>query len=272
MNFSFANLQASNLATTLVARVNTQMTQTAALDDQPEVDQAAGQRGEVLLDQADSFVQLSYDPATNGPQAFAFKANQDLKAPDGTVIVPSGTESSYQVADHRETYVLQGPGPEGVARQQAVLDNQAQLMTFSDSITSIEVPFAALPAAQATSALVQKLQLQIAQTAAADEVDGTDKAMGQPGQVSLEDAGSSVTLAVDMQTGLPQSFSFQARQNLADAEGNVVVAAGTATSYQRAGEVETFSQDVATDQGIVRQQAILNNGTQTVEFDEFLVK
>lgn len=271
MNFSFANLQASNLATALVARVNTQMTQTAALDDQPELDQAGGQRGEVLLDQADSFVQLSYDPANNNPQAFAFRANQDLATPDGSVVVPAGTESSYQVAGQQETYLLQTPAEGGMMVQQAVLDNQAQLMTFSDGTTSIEVPYAALPAAQATSALVQKLQLQIGQTAAADEQAGTDLAMDQPGQVMMQDAGSTVSLAVDMETGLPRSFSFQATQNLADAEGNVVVAAGTATAYRREGNLETFSQDVPTEQGVVRQQAILNNETQTVEFDEFLV-
>lgn len=271
MNFSFANLQAANLATSLVARVNAQIGQTATLDEQPEIDQAPGQRGEVLLDQPDSFVQLSYDPSSNVPKAFAFKANENLSAADGTVVVAAGTETSYSAAADKETFRLHVPVEGGVAKQEAVLDNQAQMLLLSDGSVSVEVPFSVLPAAQATSALVQKLQLQIQQTAEADEQQGTDKAIGKPGQVMLEDEGSAVSLSVDMSTGLPQAFSFQATQNLAAADGTVVLAAGTATRYQRQGNIETFSQDIPTDQGVVRQQAVLDNEKQTVEFDEFIL-
>ena len=271
MNFSFANLQASNLATALVGRVNAQIQQAAALDDQPEIDQAPGQRGEVLVDQPDSFVQLSYDATTNAPKGFAFKANTNLAAEDGTVVVPSGTESSYSTAPGIETFSLEVPTEQGLVKQQAVLNNETEMMLFSDGSGSQEIPFATLPAAQATSALVQKLQLQIQETAAADEQAGTDHAMGQPGMIKMQDAGTTVELSVDS-AGLPENFSFKATQHLADQNGNVVVAAGTATSYQRQGNLETFSQEIPTDQGVVRQQAVLDNAAQTVDFQEYILK
>ncbi len=272
MNFSFATLQASNHATALVARVNTQIGQAAALDEQPDGDQAPGQRGEVLLDQADSFIQLSYDPATNAPKSFAFQANQNLLTPEGQVVVPAGTQSSYSAADGKESFSLQVPGEGGaVSRQQATLDNSAGMLLFSDGTAQVEVPFSTLPAAQATTALVQKLQLQIAQTAALDEQAGVDLAAGQPGQVSVQDAGSTVSLNVDAVTGMPKAFAFKAIQSLTAEDGSVVVPAGLETSYERLGLIETFRQDVPTEQGIIRQQAVLNNAEQTVDFQEFLL-
>lgn len=269
MNFSFANLQASNLATGLIARVNSQIQQAAAFDEQAEIDQAPGQKGEVLLDQPDSFVQLSFDVNDGSPKAFGFKANQNLAAADGTVVVPAGTETSYAAAGGKETFSLQVPTEAGMAKQEAVLHNEAGMLVFSDGTNSQELPFATLSAAQATSALVQKLQLQIGQTLAADEQAGTDQAMSKRGQVLLQDAGSAVSLSVE--NGIPQSFSFKANQNLV-ADGTVVVAAGTETAYQRKGDLETFSQSIPTDQGILRQEVVLDNARQAVDFQEYILK
>ena len=144
------------------------------------------------------------------------------------------------------------------------------MLLFSDVTTSMEIPFATLTATQATSALVQKLQLQIAQTAAADEQAGTDQAMDKPGQVIMQDAGSAVSLSTE--NGIPQSFSFKATQNLVAQDGTLVVSAGTETSYQRQGDVETFSQNIPTDQGVVRQEAVLDNSKQVVDFQEYILK
>lgn len=270
MNFSFANLQASNLASGLIARVNTQIQQAAAFDEQAEIDQAPGQKGEVLLDQPDSFVQLSYDATEGTPKSFAFKANQDLATEDGTVVVPAGTETAYAAAGGQETFSMQVPVEGAMVKQEAVLNNEAGMLLFSDGATSQEIPFATLAATQATSALVQKLQLQIGQTLAADEQAGTDLAMGKPGQVVMQDAGSAVSLSVE--EGVPQSFSFKATQNLAAQDGTVVVAAGTETSYQRQGALETFSQNIPTEQGILRQEVVLDNEKQVVDFQEFILK
>jgi hypothetical protein len=272
MNFSFANLQASNLTSALVARVNAQIHQAASLDEQFEVDQAPGQPGEVLLDQSDSFVQLSYDPSAGSPKSFAFKAHLDLMAQDGTVVVPGGTESSYAASQGGESFRLQVPTEQGVVTQEAVLNNDKETVLFSDGVSPAqEFSFQTLQAAQATSALVQKLQVQIAQTAGADEQSGVDLTSGQPGQVLLQDAGSKVQLSVDPATSMPQSFTFKATQNLAAEDGTVLVAAGTETAYLREGNVETFRQDIPTPQGTVRQQATLDNAAATVDFQEYIL-
>ncbi len=272
MNFSFATLQASQATTALVGRVNVQIQQTAAIDEQPGIDQAPNQKGEVLVDQQDSFVSLSYDPQTTAPKSFAFKANQNLVAEDGTVMVPVGTESGYVNADNKETFRLQVPTEQGIASQEAVLDNQASTVRYSDGSGAVaEFSYEDLQGAQVTAELVQKLQVQIQQTAGVDEQAGLDQAMGRPGQVSLRDAVSEVDLQVDAATSLPQSFAFKATQNITTPDGQILVMAGSETAYARDGQTETFRQDTPTDQGVVRQQAVLNNQDQTVDYQEFIL-
>ena len=272
MNFSFATLQASQATTALVGRVNLQIQQSAAIDEQPQADQAPNQRGEVLVDQPDSFVSLSYDPQTTAPKNFAFKAHQNLMAEDGTLVVPSGTESGYLNSEGKETFRLQVPTDQGMATQKAVLDNQASKVIYSEGdAPAQEFSYESLQGAQATAALVQKLQVQIQQTAGVDEQSGMDQALGLPGKVSLRDAVSEVDLQVDAATSLPQSFNFKATQNITTPEGQVLVMAGSESAYARDGQVETFRQDTPTDQGMVRQQAVLNNQDQTVDYQEFIL-
>lgn len=271
MNFSFATLQASQAATALVGRVNLQMQQTAATDE-TGADQAAGKPGEVLLNQPDSFVSLSYDAATASPTAFSFKALQNLVGPDGAVVVPSGTESSYTVFSGKETYRMQVPSEQGVVGQQVVIDNASGKVSYSEGSQSApEFSVETSLAAQASAALIGKLQLQIAEAAAVDEQAGLDQAAGQPGQVLLDDQATSVRLSVDPETSAPMSFAFQAKQNLAGPDGAILVAAGSQSSYQRQGQVESFSQDVPTPQGTVRQQVVLDSAAQSVDFQEFIL-
>jgi hypothetical protein len=272
MNFSFGNFQVSNAAAGLVNRVNAQIGQTAALDEAAQVDQAPNQPGEVLLDQQESFVQLSYAPDTGSPKDFAFKAHVDLANEQGAVVVPSGTESSYRNAEGKETFTCQVPNGETVARQEAVLDNSAQVVHFSDGTASYEVPYAIFGASSAATELIQKLNLQIAQTDAMDEQEG-DQAMGKRGQVLMDDPASLIQLSKDPISGITKSFTYKARQDLTAPDGTVLVAAGTETGYQRDGQLETFRQDVpGADGNKVRRQLVLDNQAQTVDIQDFILK
>ena len=272
MNFSFSTLQVSQAASALVGRVNLQIQQTAAADES-ELDKAAGKPGEVQLDQPDSFVSLAYDAASASPTGFSFKAKQNLAGADGAVVVPAGTESSYSVAEKKETYSLNVPTEQGVVAQQVVIDNTTGTVSYSEGGQSApDFSVETSLAAGATAALISKLQLQIAQASAVDEQTGVDQAFGQPGQILLDDAATSVSLNIDPATSAPLSFNFSAKQNLAGPDGTILVAAGSQSTYQRDGQKELFSQDVPTPQGTVRQQVMLDNASQTVDFQEFILK
>ncbi len=132
MNFSFSTLQAAQATTGLITRVNADIQQAAALDEQPGVDQASNQVGEVRIDTQDSFLSLSYDPETAAPQSFEYQAKENLHAPDGTLLVAAGTQSAYQRDGQLETFRQDIPTEQGVLRQEAVLDNGSETINFQE--------------------------------------------------------------------------------------------------------------------------------------------
>ena len=124
-------LKANNLATT----INQQIVNSSRMDEQPGIDEAMNAPGQVRVDQADSFVQLSYDPQAQQPKSFEFKVKQDLKTPDGQVLMPAGTESTFTRSDDGvQTYEQKVPTPQGTYCQKAVVDDATQTIDYNERI------------------------------------------------------------------------------------------------------------------------------------------
>jgi hypothetical protein len=113
LTISYKQHQVSRAAEGLIGAVNQQISNAAQLDEQPGLDQAMGAQGSVLSQDQDSFVKLEYNPQTRGADEFNFKAHNDIKAPNGMVVVPKGLETSFAKTDDGvETYTQTAPTTE----------------------------------------------------------------------------------------------------------------------------------------------------------------
>lgn len=268
MNFSVNTFKATQLASQIIGHVNLQMQQAGSLDESPN-DQASGQPGEVLLDQADSFVQLSYNTETGASKGFTCKANQNLVNEAGQVVVAAGTETSHSVNGDKQTFRLEGPAANGTEKHEVTVDNAAGTVHYSDGANTAQMTLDELSAGEAGAVLIQKLRAQMGQTAQADE-SPADQAAGEFGKIALDDEASTIALSCDA-LGNPLSFSSKAKQTLVNDQGMILVPEGMETIYQRDGQMETFRQDVPTPEGVIRQQLIMDNAQQTLDFQQYIL-
>jgi hypothetical protein len=264
VNISYRTHQTAMAANAMVSAINTQIGQTAGLDDQPGMDTSLG-RGSVKFQDGDSFVQLDYDPQTNIAKSFNFQAQNDIKAPNGTVIVPSGVETSMARSDDGvETYTQKLPGEEA---QRVVVNPQAQTIDFNgQSITLQENQIS-----QTASSVVATVNGQIANSAALDEQPGFDSAPGV-GSVKAQDQLSSMELEYDPQTRAAKSFSFEAYDDIKAPNGATVISKGAKTSMSVSDGVETYSQTVPMQDGrAFRQDVSVNEAAQTISYNEWIL-
>lgn len=249
----------------VLTAINTQIAQTATLDDQPGMDIAPG-AGTVRAQDQDSFVQLDYDPQTSIAQKFSFKAHNDIKTPDGATVVPAGLETSMTREQNGvETYSQSLPGAQ---TQQVVVDPQAQTLNFNGQ----NVTFQENTISQTASAIVANVNGQIANSAALDEQPGLDQAPGV-GNVKASDEFSTLSLEYDPQTRAAKSFSFEAHDNIVGPNGEVVVSKGvkTAMSVSEDG-VETYSQTLPMEDGRAFTQSVsVNEKAQTISYNEWIL-
>jgi hypothetical protein len=265
VNISYRKHQTAQASGAMIAGINTQIGQTAQLDEQPGLDSAPGV-GNVRAEDTDSFVQLSYDPQTNVANSFQFQARNDIKAPNGQVVVPGGLETSMDRADNGvETYSQRLLGGEA---QQVVVDPQSQTINLNgESITFQENQIS-----QTASAIVATVNGQIANSAALDEQPGLDSAPGV-GSVKADDEFSSLQLSYDPQTRAAKSFSFEAHQDIKADNGAVVISKGAKTSMTISEDgVETYSQTIPMQDGRAFQQDVsVNEKAETISYNEWIL-
>lgn len=265
VNISYRKHQTAQASSAVIAGINTQIGQAAQLDEQPGYDAAPGV-GQVKAQDEDSFVHLDYDPQTNIANSFQFQAHNDIKAPNGQVVVPGGLETSMSRDPNGvETYAQKVPG--GVA-QQVVVDPQAQTINLNGE----SVSFQENQISQTASSIVATVNGQISNSAALDEQPGLDSAPGV-GHVRAEDEASSMQLIYDPQTRAAKNFSFEAHQDIKAPNGQTVISKGAKTSMSVDDNgVETYSQTIPMEDGrAFKQEVSVNEKSETISYNEWIL-
>lgn len=138
-SISFTQSQTAMQAQTLIGAVNAEIGNVASADENPQVDKATNKPGEVFIQTDQVEVALTYQPGTANspafPKKFISNAKDDIKAPNGQVITPKGTNSAFDLnEDGTQVYRMETPTPEGSYRQQAIVDPKQEVITFQDWI------------------------------------------------------------------------------------------------------------------------------------------
>jgi len=134
-NLTIQQTRAANAASGLFAKIDGQMAQTQANDEVPGADQAPGEMGKVEVSDSFASASLDYDPASGQPSEFSFKANDNITTPQGQLITPKGLETNFKNEDGVMTYSQDQPTNDGgTLRQEAVLNNQDQTVTYNEWI------------------------------------------------------------------------------------------------------------------------------------------
>ena len=138
---------------------------------------------------------------------------------------------------------------------------------------SVSISFTQNRVAQASTALIATVNQQIGQAAQLDDQAGLDQAVGL-GSVMAQDQDSFVQLSYKPQTGEADSFSFKAHNDIKAPSGEVVIPKGVETSFTKDTEgAETYQQDLPTQDGSVfRQQAVVDPKTETITYNEWILK
>lgn len=263
---SYQKHQAVQASAVLMATINTQMAQAAQLDDQPGLDTSLG-RGSVLAQDQDSFVQLDYDPQTQTAHNFSFKAHNNIVGPQGELVVPAGLETSYnQAADGKVLYSQKTPDG---STQQALVDPQSSVIEYGgERITDQDTQVSST-----VNAIVATINGQINNYAALDEQPGVDTATGV-GSVRARDESSSVELEYDPSTGAASHYRFEAHNDVKTPDGQVLISKGVKTAMTLSQDgLETYSQTLPmADGGSFTQEVSVNQATQTISYNEWVLK
>ena len=136
---------------------------------------------------------------------------------------------------------------------------------------SVSISFTQNRVAQASTALIATVNQQIGQAAQLDDQAGIDQAVGL-GSVMAQDQDSYVQLSYQPQTGEANSFTFKAHNDIVAPNGEVVIPKGVETSFSKDAEgAETYQQDLPTQDGVFRQQAVVDPKTETITYNEWIL-
>lgn len=113
MQIPLQTLQVAQRANTIIGATNQSIQMAAAMDEGPE-DQAANQPGQVAF--SNDQVEFSLATKDGMPVSFKNTVKTDIATPDGQLISPAGTKSSYQRnEDGSEDFRTETPTGDGKA-------------------------------------------------------------------------------------------------------------------------------------------------------------